>query len=168
MQRALDPIPGTRLLPHDPEDGIEHEGLDGSGTTSAANLPARTAEGITVWDTTWPQRITEELDMEQTEPIKRERCLMVDPDGDRLMPGRCKRPYDHEPPRDWRAAHGAYLDGGRREQLRERDTPSGVLPVRVPGAAPGDARAESGSADAQDAAGPTESNEREVLETWTA
>jgi hypothetical protein len=114
---------------------VEPHGLDGNGTTSAANLPARTAEGITVWDTTWPQRITEELDMEQTEPIKRERCLMVDPDGDYLMPGRCKMPLDHEGDHDWCAPHGAYLDGGRREQLRERDTPSGVLPRRTPGAA---------------------------------
>ena len=145
----------------------ERRGLDGNGTTSAANLPARTAEGITVWDTTWPQRITEELDMEQTEPIKRERCLMVDPDGDRLMPGRCKMPLEHEGEHDWLAPHGAYLDGGRREQLRERDTPSGVLPVRVPGAALGDAQGSSGVAGPAESGRAAESNvEREVLETW--
>jgi hypothetical protein len=141
----VDPEALNELLsmPYDEPDMADVErvcdevryGLDGNGTTSAANLPARTAEGITVWDTTWPQRITEELDMEQTEPIKREKCLMVDPDGDRLMPGRCKKPLDHEGDHDWRAAHGAYLDGGRRERLREEDSPSGLLPVRVPGAA---------------------------------
>ena len=143
---------------------VELRGLDGHGTTHAADLPT----SAHVWGhLAAPAGVDDDLDEE--EPVKREKCLLVDPDGDRLMPGRCKRPIDHEPPCDWRAAHGAYLDRGTRELLREGDTPSGVLPVRVPGAALGDVRAESGSAHAGDAAGPLEGEfEREVLETWTA
>lgn len=141
---------------------VELRGLDGHGTTHAADLPT----SAHVWGhLAAPAGVDDDLDEE--EPVKREKCLMVDPDGDRLMPGRCKRPIDHEPPCDWRAAHGAYLDGGRREQLRERDTPSGVLPVRVPGAALGDAQGSSGVEGPARAARAAESNvEREVLETW--
>lgn len=135
------------------------QGLDGNGTTSAADLPARTAEGINVWDTTWPQRITEELDMEQTEPIKRVMCLLVDPDGDYLMPGRCKKPLGHEEPHDWGANHGAFLGETRRAELA---TPSGMLPRRTPGAALGDAEGECGSTDADDAPRPAD----RVLGRW--
>jgi hypothetical protein len=131
-----------RVPASSPEPTTDHvpEGLDGNGTTSAADLPARTAEGINVWDTPWPQRITEELDMEQTEPVKREKCLEVDPDGDYLMPGRCKKPLGHEEPHDWGANHGAFLGETRRAELA---TPSGMLPRRTPGVALGDVESES-------------------------
>ena len=146
-------------------------GLDGRGTTHAADLPA----SAHVWGhLAAPVDYNDDLEAEA--PVRREKCLLVDPDGDYLMPGRCKKPLGHEPPHDWGATHGAFLGEVRRAELTqggspppsgftqremedfsgyvayaasaELDTPLGRLPVRTPGAAL--------------------EEEREVVETWTA
>ena len=77
-----------------------------------------------------PSELTADLD--EDAPVKREKCLMVDPEGDYVMPGRCKKPLDHEGEHDWNATHGAFFGEARRQELQE--TPSDRLPVRTPGA----------------------------------
>lgn len=114
-------------------------GLDGRGTTHAADLPAR------VWDATWPQRVPEDIDLDATPTVLHRLCLEIDTRGGD-WPGRCGDPRDHAGLHDWERAPGDTLRENRMEQLR--DTPSGRLPVRTPGAAL--------------------EEEREVVETWTA
>ena len=137
------PITDPRWLvstQHDPTPEIDG-GLDGRGTTHAADLPA----SAHVWGhLAAPVDYNDDLEAEA--PVRRERCLLVDPDGDYLMPGRCKKPLGHEDQHDWGANHGAFLGETRRAELR--DTPSGRLPVRTPGAAL--------------------EEEREVIERWPA
>lgn len=126
----------TRVPARNPEP----EGLDGRGTTHAADLPP------SVWQSPWRLAVTEDLDLDADVPVKRSLCLLVDPEGDYVMPGRCKKPRGHEEPHDWGANHGAFLGETRRAELQ--DTPSGRLPVRTPGAALRE--------------------EREVIERWPA
>lgn len=109
----------TRVPARNPEP----EGLDGRGTTHAADLPA-TAH-------TWGHlsvSLEKDTDLDADVPVKRSLCLLVDPEGDRVMPGRCKKPRGHEGACDWGATHGAFLGDTRRAELEE--TPSGRLPVR--------------------------------------
>lgn len=114
----------------------ELRGLDGHGTTHAADLPT----SAHVWGhLAAPSELG--TDVSEEEPVKREKCLKIDPDGDYLMPGRCKKPLGHEEPHDWGATHGAFLGEVRRAELA---TPSGMLPRRTPGAALGDDESESG------------------------
>lgn len=152
---------------------VELRGLDGHGTTHAADLPT----SAHVWGhLAAPSELG--TDVSEEEPVKREKCLLVDPDGDYLMPGRCKRPIDHEGDHDWLAAHGAYLDRStplgistfaHQERAQALDTPSGVLPRRTPGAALGDAEAESGAAHAENAARGSESIlGHPIIERWPA
>lgn len=137
-------------------------GLDGRGTTHAADLPA----SAHVWGhLAAPVDYNDDLEAEA--PVRRERCLLVDPDGDYLMPGRCKKPLGHEDPHDWGANHGAFLGETRRAELR--DTPSGRLPVRTPGAALRDEEGSDGPGGPGESAGPGESIlGRPVIERWPA
>jgi hypothetical protein len=163
-----DPLPitdpgwlvSTQVDEEEPEELAEGAGLDGRGTMHAANLPT----GSHTWGHLAAP--TERLDdLDEETPVKREKCLEVDPDGDYLMPGRCKKPLGHEEPHDWGANHGASLGETRRAELA---TPSGMLPRRTPGAALGDVEGANGATDRREAAGPLEGEfEREVLETWT-
>jgi hypothetical protein len=138
-----DPLPitdpgwlvSTQVDEEEPEELAEGAGLDGRGTMHAADLPA----GSHIWGhLAAPIERLDDLDEET--PVKREKCLEVDPDGDYLMPGRCKKPLGHEEPHDWGANHGAFLGETRRAELA---TPSGMLPRRTPGAALGDVESES-------------------------
>jgi hypothetical protein len=138
-----DPLPitdpgwlvSTQVDEEEPEELAEGAGLDGRGTMHAANLPT----GSHTWGHLAAP--TERLDdLDEETPVKREKCLEVDPDGDYLMPGRCKKPLGHEEPHDWGANHGAFLGETRRAELA---TPSGMLPRRTPGAALGDVGSES-------------------------
>lgn len=168
----------TRVPARNPEP----EGLDGRGTTHAADLPA-TAH-------TWGHlsvSLEMDTDLDADVPVTRSLCLLVDPEGDYLMPGRCKKPLGHEEPHDWGATHGAFLGEVRRAELAqggsppssgftqremedfsgyvayaagaELDTPSDVLPVRVPGEA---------LRDSDEAWEPPEGFTREVIERWPA
>ncbi len=162
------PITDPRwLVSTQPDPAPEIDGgLDGRGTTHAADLPA----SAHVWGhLAAPVDYNDDLDAEA--PVRRERCLLVDPDGDYLMPGRCKKPLGHEDPHDWGANHGAFLGETRRAELR--DTPSGRLPMRTPGAAlEGDLSAfegEGGPGEPGEAARPGESIlGRPVIESWPA
>lgn len=71
------------------------------------------------------------------QPVPRTLCLALS--DDRSLPLQCRFKLDHSGGHDWEIERGV-LTEHRAEWLRdEQDTPSGVLPVRVPGAALGDA-----------------------------
>ena len=89
--------------------------------------------------------------------VMRRRCLALE-DVPGPLPQRCTRPPHDDERHSWavaRTEHGCW--------------PSGVLPVRVPGAALTDAEGPSGVEGPAKPERAAESNvEREVLETWTA
>lgn len=86
----------------------------------------------------------------QREEVKRTLCLMLS--GDLSMPLQCRFVLGHRGGHDWEIEKNPLTDF-RVKQLREEDSPSGLLPVRVPGAALRDAEESSGATDAGDAAG---------------
>lgn len=116
-------------------------GLDGRGTTHAADLPA----SAHVWGQTLAP-VDLEIDTEGEAPVKRTLCLALS--DDRNMPLQCRFKVDHATRHEWEIDNSP-LTQGRAERLREeQDTPSGRLPRRVPGEAL--------------------EEEREVIETWPA
>lgn len=100
----------------------------------------------------------------QPEPVKRTLCLMLS--DDRAYPLQCRFKLGHLDGHDWEIEKSPLTDF-RVKQLREEDSPSGLLPVRVPGAALRDAEESSGAEGPAESERAAESNvEREVLETW--
>ena len=86
------------------------------------------------------------LDFSADTPVKRTLCLALS--DDRALPLQCRFKVDHTTRHEWEIDNSP-LTQGRAERLREeQDTPSDVLPRRVPGEAL--------------------EEEREVIERWPA
>lgn len=121
-----------RLTANDPE------GLDGNGTTHAADLPSR------VWGSLWPTSAVDTLDEHADAPVTRRYCLEVEP-GYALIPGRCRLLPEHAGEHDWTGgnknarlselAHRAIARGDQTPAARtlepDEDSPSGRLWPRV-------------------------------------
>ncbi len=100
------------------------------------------------------------------QPVPRTLCLALS--DDRSLPLQCRFKLDHSGGHDREIERGV-LTRDRAEWLRdEQDTPSGVLPVRVPGAALGDAAAEDVPGLGDEAARPLASAFPRVIERWRA
>lgn len=67
----------------------------------------------------------DDLDFADT-PIRRTLCMSTEPG---LFGRQCRDASGHEGLCDWERPRESILTEQRREQLREGDTPSGVLPV---------------------------------------
>jgi hypothetical protein len=97
----------------------------------------------------------------RVQPVPRTLCLTLS--DDRSLPLQCRFKLDHSGGHDWEIERGL---AAVRAEL-EQDTPSGVLPVRVPGAALGDAVVWLGPGDLDEDGRPAESIVgRPVIARW--
>lgn len=129
VRREQVPITDPRWLAStqpDPEPEVdERRGLDGNGTMRASDLPAST------WGA--PQRPgwTDTLNMDAEPEVRRTKCLALSDDV--VWPQQCSDKPGHLGKHDWERKPDSPLTERRRDELR--DTPSDVLPRRVPGEA---------------------------------
>lgn len=94
-------------------------------------------------------------------------CLQLS--ADLSLPLQCRFKLDHAGDHDWEIERGVLTDYRAKQLREEQDTPSGMLPVRTPGAALRDAEGESEPGVRLESAGAGEANlARRVIERWPA